>query len=94
MTGDHWAERKRDRGPERMVTGPARDALIDQFAGRYPEPQNDRVRLKVSDPDSGRASTFRLRGADAKNLDTLMRTFGMTTEAVPDRAPGKRGRSR
>jgi hypothetical protein len=25
-------------GPERMVTGPARDALIDLFAERYPEP--------------------------------------------------------
>lgn len=38
MTNDHWAERKRGRGPERMVTGPARDALIDLFAERYPEP--------------------------------------------------------
>jgi hypothetical protein len=38
MTNDHWAERKRGRGPERMVTGPARDALIDHFAEQYPEP--------------------------------------------------------
>jgi hypothetical protein len=38
MTSNHGADRKRGRGPERMVSGPARDALIDLFAEQYPEP--------------------------------------------------------
>jgi hypothetical protein len=75
------------------LSGPERDAEIERLSKKFREPEpGDRVRLRVSDPASGRASTFRLKPDDAKNLDTLMRACGMTTRAVPDRVPRRRSR--
>lgn len=72
MSTDHWAERKHGRGPERMVTGPARDALIDLFAERYPEPgtPDDALKHEVADAadlarELGSPRTIPVRVTDA-----------------------------
>jgi hypothetical protein len=49
VSNDHWDERKRDRGPERMVSGPARDTLIDLFAELYPEPEGPADAFEIAD---------------------------------------------
>jgi hypothetical protein len=55
-----------------------------------PSETDKRDILRVTDPASGRSSTFRLKSADARNLAALMDACGMRTETnPPDREPPK-----